>query len=170
MSEKTRYPTPVVLPVCGKPRRRRVLLSSKEFPKEQRKEVRQVTQRKAHRGLDFGALRRAIEGCDPDLVLGFYSEEANLRIVNAQAQRSSPFELCGKAEIAKHLRAAFGQETSHRVEGEVVGDDRVTFREACEYPDGGRVLVETTLEVRDGKIILQEDVVTNDAHVNRRPS
>jgi SnoaL-like domain len=135
-----------------------------------RKEVHQVTQRKAHGGLDFGALRHAIEQCDPDLILGFYAEEASLSIVNAQAQRSTPFELCGKAEIAKHLRAAFGQEISHRVEGEVVGEDRVTFREACKYPDGGRVLVETTLEVRDGKILRQEDVVTNDIHVDRKPS
>jgi hypothetical protein len=129
-----------------------------------------VTQRKAHRGLDFEALRHAIERCDPDLILGFYSEGANLSIVNAQAQRSSPFELCGKAEIAKHLRAVFGQQASHRVEGEIVGEDRVTFREACKYPDGARVLVETTLEVRDGKIIRQEDVVTNDVHVDHRLS
>ena len=129
-----------------------------------------MTQRKAHRGLDFEALRHAIERCDPDLILGFYSEEANLSIVNAQAQRSSPFELCGKGEIAKHLRAAFGKETSHRVEEEVVGEYRVTFREACKYPDGGCVMVETTLEVRDGKILRQEDVVTNDVHVDRRPS
>jgi hypothetical protein len=129
-----------------------------------------VTQPKARRGLDFGALRQAIERCDPDLILGFYAEEANLSIVNAQAQRSSPFELCGKAEIAKHLRAAFGQETSHRVEGEDVGEDRVTFREECEYLDGGRVVVKTTLEVRDGMIVQQEDVVTNEVHVDRGPS
>ena len=106
----------------------------------------------------------------PHLILGFYAEEANLSIVNANAQRKFPFELCGKAEIAKHLRTAFGQQASHRVEVEVVGEDRVTFREACEYPDGGRVLIETTLEVRDGKIVRQEDVVTNYVHVNRRPS
>ena len=126
-----------------------------------------MTQRKAHRGLDFEALRHAIERCDPDLILGFYSEEANLSIVNAQAPRSYPFELSGKAEIAKHLRAAFGRETSHRVEGEVLGKDRVTFREACEYPDGGRVLVETTLEVRDGKIVRQVDVVTKESRAGR---
>ena len=129
-----------------------------------------MTQRKAHRGLDFEALRHAIERCDPDLILGFYSEEANLSIVNAEVQRSTPFELRGKAEIARHLRAAFGQQASHRVEGEVVGEDRITFLEACKCPDGGRVLVETTLEVRDGKILRQEDVVTNDVHVDRRPS
>ena len=118
------------------------------------------------RGLDFEALRRAIEGCDPDLVLGFYAENAQLSIVNVVTPHVSPFELRGKAEIAKHLRAAFGQETSHRVEGEVVGVDRITFREACKYPDGDRVLVETTLEVRDGKIIRQVDVVASDARAH----
>jgi hypothetical protein len=120
--------------------------------------------------LDFGALRLAIERCDPDLLLGFYADDARLTIVNTDAPHAYPFELRGKVEIAKHLRAAFVQETSHRVEGEVVGEDRVTFREACKYPDGGRVLIETTLEVRDGKILRQEDVVTNDVHVDRRPS
>ena len=112
--------------------------------------------------MDFGALRHAIERCDPDLLLGFYSEDAELSIIHAKSQRSIPFELCGKAEIAKHLRAAFGQETSHRIEEEVVGEDRVTFWEECEYPDGSQVVVATTLEVHDAKIVRQVDVVAND--------
>ena len=101
-------------------------------------------------------------------MLGFYAEDAELSIVNAQAQRSSPFELRGRAEIAKHLRTVFGQETSHSVEREdFVGEDRVTFRETCEYPDGGRLWVETTLEVHDGKITRQVDVVAKNAQSNR---
>jgi hypothetical protein len=135
------------------------LLSSKEFS---RKEVQEVAERKVGRGLDFGGLRRAIERCDPDLLLGFYSEDAELSIVHAESPGSIPFELWGKAEIAKHLRAAFGQETSHRAEREVVGKDRVTFWEECEYPDGSRVVVATTLEVHDGKIVRQVDLVAND--------
>jgi hypothetical protein len=123
-----------------------------------------VTQRRIDVGLDFGTLRLAIERCDTDLLLGFYAEEAQLSIVNAEARRSTPFELCGKDEIAKHLRAVYGQGASHRVEGEVVGEDLVTFREACEYPDGIRVWVETTLEVHDGMIVLQADVVAKNAH------
>ena len=124
-----------------------------------------MTQRKAAKGLDFEALQVGIERCDPDLVLGFYAEDAHLSIVNADAQRSMPFELCGKGEIAKHLRAVYGQRASHRIEGEVVGEDLVTFREACQYSDGGRIVVETTLEVRDGKIVCQVDVV----RMNSRP-
>jgi hypothetical protein len=74
--------------------------------------------------------------------------------------------LHGRAEIAKHLRAIFGQKTSHRVEQENLDEGWVTFREVCEYPDGGRVLVETTLEVPDGKIVRQVDVVTMDAQAD----
>jgi predicted RNA-binding Zn ribbon-like protein len=123
-----------------------------------------MTERKTANGLDFEALRHAIERGDPDLILGFYAEDAELSIVNAGAQQSSPFELRGKAEIAKHLRAVFGQGASHRVEREeVVGEDQVAFREACEYPDGGRVVVATTLELRDGKIVRQVDVGAKDS-------
>jgi hypothetical protein len=124
--------------------------------------------RKTANGLDFEVMRLGIERCDPDLVLGFYAEDAELSIVNAGSPQG-PFELRGKAEIAKHLRAVYGQETSHRVEREVVGDDRVTFREACEYPDGSRVWVETTLEVHDGKIVRQLDVVASGARAGAAP-
>jgi hypothetical protein len=127
-----------------------------------------MAQRKPGKGLNFDALRLAIEQCDPDLVLGFYAEDAQLSIANAGSPQSSPFELRGKAEIAKHLRAVFAQETSRRVEGEVVGKERVRFREACEYPDGSRVMVETTLEVRDGKIVRQVEVVAKDSQADRK--
>lgn len=123
--------------------------------------------RKMPNGLDFEALRHAIERCDLDLMLSYYAKEAELSIVNADAPQGSLFELRGKAEIAKYLRATFGPETSHRVEREVVGKNRVTFREACEYPDGSRVRVETTLEVPDGKIVRQVDVVAQDAWEDR---
>ena len=125
-----------------------------------------MTKRNGDRGLDFEALRHAIEQCDLNLLPGFYAEDAHLSIVNADAQRSMPFELCGKGEIAKHLRAVYGQRASHRVERGVVGEDRVTFWEACEYPDGGRVRVETTLEIGDGKIVRQVDVVARDAQAD----
>ena len=42
-----------------------------------------MRRRKATEGLDFGALRHAIEHCDLDIMLGFYAEEARLSIVNA---------------------------------------------------------------------------------------
>jgi hypothetical protein len=120
-----------------------------------------MTGRKTAGRLDFEALRLGIERCDSDLLLGYYAEDATLSIVKADAPQASPFELRGKAEIGRHLRVVFGQKASHRVEREVVGEDRVTFRETSEYPDGGRVRVETMLEVRAGKIFRQVDAVTS---------
>jgi SnoaL-like domain len=132
-----------------------------------RKRLHGMMQGKAGNGLNFEALRLGIERCDPEFVLGFYAEDARLSIVNAVTPRAAPFELHGKAEIAKHLRATFGQDASHRVERDAaVGEDRVTFREACEYSDGGRILVETTLEVEGGKIVRQVDVVASDARAH----
>src|SRR5215210_4421722 len=103
-----------------------------------------MARRKIPNRLDFEALRHAIERCDLDLMLGFY------------------------AEVAKYLRAVFDQKMPHRVEREVVGEERVTFQEACEYPDGSRVVVGTTLELRDGKIVRQVDVVVKDAQTDSK--
>jgi hypothetical protein len=119
-----------------------------------------MTKGKDKAALDWETLRLGIERCDPDLLIDFYAEDARLSIVNAAAPHASPFELRGKAEIVKHLRVVFGPETSHRVEREAASDgDRTTFWEACDYPDGDRVRVQTTLEVHDGKIVRQVDVV-----------
>jgi hypothetical protein len=126
-----------------------------------------MTQQNPDRRLDLETLYLGIESRDPDLLLGFYADDVRLSIVNTDTPHAPPFELCGKGEIAKHLRATFGQEASHRVQRDaVVGEDRVTFREACEYSDGGRVWVETTLELRDGKIFRQVDVVESDARAS----
>jgi hypothetical protein len=123
-----------------------------------------MTQQNPDRRLDLETLYLGIESRDPDLLLGFYAEDARLSIVNTGTPHAPPFELRGKWEIAKYLRTTFGQEASHRVERDAAGgQDRVTFREACEYSDGGRVWVETTLELRDGKIVRQVDVVESGA-------
>ena len=128
-----------------------------------------MTQQNPDRRLDLETLYLGIESSDPDLLLGFYADDARLSIVNADAPHAFPFELRGKAEIGKHLRVAFGQEASHRVERDAAVDgDRVRFREACEYSDGGRVWVETTLEVLDGKIVRQVDVVESDARASNQ--
>ena len=110
------------------------------------------------------SLRLVVGGCGEWSIANV---EERLSIVNAQAPQSFPFELRGKAEIAKHLRAVYGQEASHRVERGVVCNDRVTFLEACEYRDGARAVVETTLEVIGGKIVRQVDVVGKDIRTDR---
>jgi len=109
-------------------------------------------------GFDFEAMRQAIEGLDAELLTSLYADAAEMRIVNRYTTPSSPKVLSGKEEITEHLRDVCGRAMTHRIENEVVGEDRVAFNEACEYEDGTKVLAAMTLEVREGKISRQVQV------------
>src|SRR5215210_3765342 len=97
-------------------------------------------------------------GLDFEALLSLYADDAEVRIVNRYTTPSSPRELHGKEEIAEFLRDVCGRAMTHRIENEVVGEGRVAFNEACEYPDGTKVLCAATLEVQDGKIYRQVNV------------
>ena len=109
-------------------------------------------------GFDFEIVRRAIEGRDADTLLSFYADEAEVLTVNRNTTPSSPNVLRGREAIAEYLRDVCAREMTHRVENEVLGEGRIAFQEACEYPDGTRVLGAETLEVREGKIVRQVNV------------
>jgi ketosteroid isomerase-like protein len=130
------------------------------FDQHGTKEEHRMSEQKT--GFDFEALRRAEEQRDLDTMLGLYADDAEMSIVNRNTQPSSPFELHGKQEIAEYLRDVFSREMTHHIEREVVGEDRVAYNVACEYPDGTRVLAAENLEVRDGKIVRQVEVVAWD--------
>ncbi len=117
-----------------------------------------MTEQRTAGGLDFEALRRAIEQSAADSLTGFYAEDAEMLTVNRNTTPSSPQVLRGKEQIAEHLADACGRDMTHRVENEVVGQDRIAFNEACEYTDGLRVLATATLDVRDGQIVRQVNV------------
>jgi hypothetical protein len=108
--------------------------------------------------LDFEVLRQAIEGRDAETLVGFYAEDAEVLTINRNSTPSSPQVLRGKDEISEYLRDVSSREMTHKVENEVVGEDRIAFQEACEYPDGVRVLGAETLELRDGKIVRQVNI------------
>ncbi len=108
--------------------------------------------------LDFETLRQAIEGRDAQTLVSFYADDAEMLTVNRNTTPSSPHVLRGKEQIAEYLKDVCSREMTHRVENEVIGERRIAFQEACEYPDGVRVLGAETLEVRDGKIVRQVNV------------
>jgi hypothetical protein len=115
-----------------------------------------VSKRRITGRLNFGALRHAIERGDPDSMLEFYADDAGVRVLDGGV---ASFEVKGKAEVAKYLRAVHARQAIHHVENEVVAEEWIRFEESCEYPDGARTVVETSLEIRDGEISRQVDVV-----------
>ena len=109
-------------------------------------------------GLEFEAMRRAVEESDYDALVALYADDAELRTVNKKSPPSSPQVLRGKEEISEMLRDVCGRAMTHHVEDEIVGENRVAFNEACEYPDGLKVLTATTLELQNGKISRQVNI------------
>jgi ketosteroid isomerase-like protein len=109
-------------------------------------------------GLDFEVMRNAIEQSDYDALVALYADDAEFRTVNKNSTPSSPMVLHGKGEISEMLKDVCGRAMAHHVEDEVVGENRVAFNEACEYPDGLRVLTASTLELRDGMIVRQTNI------------
>jgi hypothetical protein len=107
---------------------------------------------------DFEALRRGIEELDEELLIDLYADNAEVRIVNRNSTPSSPHELRGNEEIAAYLRDVCGRAMTHRVENEIISEDRIAFNEACEYSDGTKVYCAATLELQDGKIVQQVNV------------
>ena len=130
---------------------------------EKREEgARTITEQQATGKLDFEQLRRAEEQRNLDAMLDLYADDAEVRIVNRATPPSSPFVLRGKEEIAEYLRDVFGREMTHSIQNEVVGEDRLAFNVACEYPDGTRVLASENMQLRDGKVVRQVEVVAWD--------
>jgi ketosteroid isomerase-like protein len=117
-----------------------------------------VTEQKSISAFDFESMRQAIENLDADQLVGLYADDAEMLTVNRYTTPSSPKVLKGKEKIAEHLRDVCGRAMTHHVENEVIGEDRVAFNEACEYPDGTRVLVAMTLDIRNGKVTRQVNV------------
>src|SRR5918998_5539462 len=104
-------------------------------------------------GLDFEALRRAIERGDTDAMLEFYADDTAVSVLHGGVVS---FEVEGKAEVAKYLRAVHARPAIHRVDNEELTEGRIRFEDSCEYPDGARTVVETRLEIREGEISRQE--------------
>ncbi|MEU9356377.1 nuclear transport factor 2 family protein [Streptomyces griseoloalbus] len=100
-------------------------------------------------------LRRGIEADTSATLVSLYADDAELRIVDRNSQPSHPKVLHGRDEIATMLDDVYGRDLTHKLEGCVVQGDRAAYSESCVYGDGVRVLSESMLSLRDGKITEQ---------------
>lgn len=103
-------------------------------------------------------LRNAVAARDAAALIELYADGAHIRIVDRTHPPASPLDLRGRAAIATFLTDVYSRDMTHRIEQEVVADDRLAFTEACQYPDGTRVLCAALLDLHDGKIIRQVGV------------
>ncbi|MEU3982078.1 nuclear transport factor 2 family protein [Streptomyces sp. NPDC026672] len=100
-------------------------------------------------------LRRGIEGNTGNTLLSLYADDAEIRIVDRNTQPSHPKVLHGRPEIAAMLDDVYSRDMTHKLERCVVQGDRAAYSESCEYADGVRVLAESMITLRDGRIAEQ---------------
>lgn len=99
-----------------------------------------------------GTLHTALEQCNFDTIMKCYMDDAELRVVDRDHPPSKPLEFHGKQEIGDYFRDICNRTMTHKIEQEVVSSDQIAFTEACEYPDGKRVLATDMFELSGGKI------------------
>lgn len=122
--------------------------------------IEKQTSRGTKGRVDLPALRNAIRGEDPDALLGIYAEDAELRVVDAARPEGPAFELKGRAEIGKFLRAVRDGGASRKLKGGAAfGERGLAFVEECRYPDGVPVWIQTMLEIEGGLVVRQTDAV-----------
>ncbi|MEU5595373.1 nuclear transport factor 2 family protein [Streptomyces sp. NPDC020298] len=104
---------------------------------------------------DTETLRRGIEGNTGNNLLSLYTDDAEIRIVDRNSQPSHPKVLHGRGQIAELLDDVYSRDMTHKLEQCIMQGDHVAFSESCEYADGTRVLAESMITLRDGKIAAQ---------------
>ncbi|MER5748791.1 nuclear transport factor 2 family protein [Streptomyces sp. NPDC002088] len=101
---------------------------------------------------DTDTLRQGIEGTTPATLLSLYADDAEIRVIDRNSQPSHPKVLHGRDEIGAMLNDVYSRDMSHKLENCVVQGDRAAYSESCQYADGVRVLAESMITLRDGKI------------------
>jgi ketosteroid isomerase-like protein len=113
--------------------------------------------------VSIDALRAAIEGRNAATLLGFYRNDAVLRIIARDHPPSRPAELVGHAAIRGYFADTCGRDMTHRVEDGIAEGDRLAFSQFCTYPSGERVACQAMLHLADGAIARQTMLVVWDA-------
>ncbi|MEV0182201.1 nuclear transport factor 2 family protein [Streptomyces sp. NPDC050625] len=104
---------------------------------------------------DTETLRRGIEGNTGNTLLALYADDAEIRIIDRNSQPSHPKVLHGRPAIAELLDDVYSRDMTHKLEQCIIQGEHAAFTESCEYADGVRVLAESMITLREGKIAEQ---------------
>jgi ketosteroid isomerase-like protein len=117
---------------------------------------------KTDQSLDLDAFRRGYEEWDVDALLALYADDVELIQIDRDNPPSAPRLRHGKDVLKgmfEHCAAAGVRAT---VENQVAGDDRAAATVTCEFPGGRKVLANVILELSDGRIVREREVVAGD--------
>ena len=111
---------------------------------------------------DVEVFKRAYEQWDINALLDCYADDVELVQIDRDNPPRSPRVRHGKdvfRGMFEHCAAAGVKAT---VEHAFAGEDRAAATVTCEFPGGRKVLANAILELEDGRIIRERDVLAGD--------
>jgi SnoaL-like protein len=111
---------------------------------------------------EIETLKRGYEEWDIEALLGIYADDVELVQIDRDNPPSSPRSRTGKDVLKgmfEHCAAAGVKAT---VENTVASEDRAAATITCEFPGGRRVLANAILELENGRVVRELDVLSGD--------
>jgi ketosteroid isomerase-like protein len=111
---------------------------------------------------DIATFKRAYEGWDIEALLALYADEVELVQIDRDNPPSAPRTRHGREILRGMLEHCAGAGVSASVENTVAGRDRAAATITCAFPGGRRVAANAILELEDGRIVRELDVLSGD--------
>lgn len=111
---------------------------------------------------DLDEFKRAYEQWDVEALVGLYAEDVELVQIDRDNGPSAPRVRQGKDLFRGMFEHCAGAGAKATVENLVAGEDRAAATITCEFPGGRKVLANSILEIEDGRIVRERDVVAGD--------
>jgi ketosteroid isomerase-like protein len=111
---------------------------------------------------DLGLLRRSFESWDLETLLDLYDDDVEQIEMDEVTPPAAP-RVRNKDELRQIFQNGCNAGVKISVDNPVVGDDRAACTFTCAFDNGRRVVANSILDIRDGRIVRQFDVQARDA-------
>jgi hypothetical protein len=111
---------------------------------------------------ELAEFKRAYEEWDVDTLVGMYAADFELIQIDRDNPPSSPKVRTGKQMLRGMLEHCAAAGVRASVEHGVSGSERAAATITCEFPGGRKVIANGILELEDGLIVRERDVLSGD--------
>ena len=117
---------------------------------------------KTSTAFDLEAFSRGYEEWDVDALLGLYADEVELVQIDRDNPPSSPRTRHGKDVLRGMLEHCAAAGVTATVENAVADEDRAAATITCEFPGGRKVMANAILDLEQGRIVRELDILSGD--------
>jgi ketosteroid isomerase-like protein len=111
---------------------------------------------------DVDTFTRGYEEWDVEALVGLYADDVELIQIDRDNPPSSPRTRHGSEVFRGMLEHCAAAGVRASVENAVAGENRAAATVTCEFPGGRMVMANSIMEIEDGRIIRELDVLSGD--------